>query len=320
MAILLGNPEEGETEHAIRELGERLKNIREAQSLSLEAISRATKIQIRYLLAIENGNLAVLPPGPYVRGFIRQYCEFLSAMDIWNLYDQVTGEQMCKIAAETLDAKQDHITPHKVFKASPSWIIYLVIIISLAAAAGITWNYRGEITGIAINPVDGGTAQTGEVSYDNPEAERGSSIASVDASGTAADGASVDLSWMDGRTAVVPPAVSAKPVEPQTQPAVSAEPPAPAVTPVPAESNVLHISAKADVWLRVSSGGQSLYTGTLKSGESKTFTVSNRAVTARYGNPAGAVVTWKGGVANPVGSGTKPLTKTYRPDGTVADG
>ncbi|WBX79510.1 helix-turn-helix domain-containing protein [Virgibacillus salarius] len=42
------------------EIGARLKEAREAKNLSLESLQETTKIQKRYLLAIEEGNLHIL--------------------------------------------------------------------------------------------------------------------------------------------------------------------------------------------------------------------------------------------------------------------
>lgn len=299
MAIFRGSQPGDELEQALRELGERLKNIREAQGLSLAAISRVTKIQKHYLLAIEEGALEELPSGPYVRGFIRQYCEILSAPDIWSQYDVITCDQGGGggLAIETLGGKRG-ATAHRrqVFKARSRWMIYVVVVVSLAVAVWVTWSYRGEITSVATNPVNGGTAASGGVS----EAPQPQSALSAAQSG-------INLSWMDGVPLSAPPAVN--------------QPPAVAADPVATVAkNVLQISVKAKVWLQVSSGEQVLYSGTLKPGESKSFTVGDRAVKARFGNPGGAAVTWNGKTFDPVGPGaTKPLTKIYRPDGTVAD-
>lgn len=55
------------------EIGERLKEAREAKGLSLENLQETTKIQKRYLTAIEEGNLHVLPGKFYARAFIKEY-------------------------------------------------------------------------------------------------------------------------------------------------------------------------------------------------------------------------------------------------------
>ncbi|WP_028782848.1 helix-turn-helix domain-containing protein [Thalassobacillus devorans] len=55
------------------ELGTRLREARESKDLSLEDIQQVTKIQKRYLQAIEKGDHSVLPGTFYARAFIREY-------------------------------------------------------------------------------------------------------------------------------------------------------------------------------------------------------------------------------------------------------
>ncbi|PLT34144.1 helix-turn-helix domain-containing protein [Bacillus sp. V5-8f] len=57
------------------ELGNRLKEAREAKGMSLDDLQEATKIQKRYLIGIEEGNYDMMPGKFYVRAFIKQYCE-----------------------------------------------------------------------------------------------------------------------------------------------------------------------------------------------------------------------------------------------------
>src|SRR5690625_2610703 len=55
------------------EIGVRLKEAREAKKLSLESLQETTKIQKRYLVAIEQGDFHVLPGKFYARAFIKEY-------------------------------------------------------------------------------------------------------------------------------------------------------------------------------------------------------------------------------------------------------
>ena len=55
-----------------------LKSKREGQNLTLEEISDFTKIDIKFLVAIENGDFACLP-SVYMRLFLRSYCKYISA-------------------------------------------------------------------------------------------------------------------------------------------------------------------------------------------------------------------------------------------------
>lgn len=57
------------------ELGQVLKEAREEKGITLDDIQRITKIQRRYLEAIERGHLHVLPGHFYARAFIKSYAE-----------------------------------------------------------------------------------------------------------------------------------------------------------------------------------------------------------------------------------------------------
>lgn len=307
MAIYASNVADDDQAQIICELGERLKNIREAQNLSISEISEITKIQKRYLEAIENGNLELLPKGPYIRGFTRQYCEFLSAEDLWNTYDMLTAQQQ-NHDTEKSEQEQGYITTPTIFKATSHWWILLVVIVSFSAAGWITWNYRGEITGIATSPSSGGTAATSQ--------DRQNSVgAGVPADGTVSADVSADvsaganLSWMDGKSkpntsqiAAISEAPGAE--EAQTGPVA-----------IPTGENVLHIAASGNCWMLVTSGGKTLFSGTLRSGENQTYTVTDSNIRVKFGNPNGVSVTWNGKTIRPLGSGTKPITKIFSKDG-----
>ncbi|UFU01100.1 DUF4115 domain-containing protein [Radiobacillus kanasensis] len=55
------------------EIGAKLKEAREAKNLSLDDIQKVTKIQTRYLQAIEKGNFSAMPGSFYVRAFVKEY-------------------------------------------------------------------------------------------------------------------------------------------------------------------------------------------------------------------------------------------------------
>ncbi|MCF6137177.1 helix-turn-helix domain-containing protein [Pseudalkalibacillus berkeleyi] len=57
------------------ELGQRLKDARISKGLSYEELQEKTKIQKRYLQAIEEGEYGVLPGAFYARAFIKNYAE-----------------------------------------------------------------------------------------------------------------------------------------------------------------------------------------------------------------------------------------------------
>jgi cytoskeleton protein RodZ len=74
-------------------VGASLRELRVRQGVSLEEVSRATRINPRYLEALEADDFAALPAPAFTRGFIRAYCQALqsSADDALLLYHQQTG-------------------------------------------------------------------------------------------------------------------------------------------------------------------------------------------------------------------------------------
>jgi len=57
--------------------GEELRRERELRSISLREIAEATKVNLRYLEAIERNRFEELPGGVFNRGFVRAYAEFI---------------------------------------------------------------------------------------------------------------------------------------------------------------------------------------------------------------------------------------------------
>ena len=55
------------------DIGAQLRQAREARGLTIDAISRSTRVQPRILAAIEQNDTVSLPPRPYGRGFVRSY-------------------------------------------------------------------------------------------------------------------------------------------------------------------------------------------------------------------------------------------------------
>jgi len=65
-------------------LGKFLKKERETRNISLEEVSKFTKIKEHHLQAIEEGRCEFLPPTPYVKGYLNVYAKYL-ALDPKNI-------------------------------------------------------------------------------------------------------------------------------------------------------------------------------------------------------------------------------------------
>lgn len=94
------------------DIGERLRTAREAKGLTLGDIERITKIQIRYLTAIEDNEFDKLPGEFYVRAFIRQYAQVvgLDGKELLEDYhDDVPAPDPDEYAENSIDNKSEEV-------------------------------------------------------------------------------------------------------------------------------------------------------------------------------------------------------------------
>lgn len=76
-----------------QDFGSHLKHEREMRGISLEEIAASTKIQIRYLQALENNQFDQLPGTVFIKGFVRSYAKTIgcNADDLISVYDESIG-------------------------------------------------------------------------------------------------------------------------------------------------------------------------------------------------------------------------------------
>ncbi|WP_225744416.1 helix-turn-helix domain-containing protein [Marinilactibacillus sp. Marseille-P9653] len=84
----------------MNEVGEKLKEARKAKGYTLDDLQQMTKIQKRYLIAVEEGKLDVLPGNFYARAFIKQYADTVG----------LDGEQLLKDHSDIPAPKSEEIT------------------------------------------------------------------------------------------------------------------------------------------------------------------------------------------------------------------
>jgi cytoskeleton protein RodZ len=74
------------------DIGQQLRQARQTQALSIEQASRATRIRVHYLQAIESGDLQALPSLAQARGFLRLYASFLG-LDAEEILKRLSRDQ-----------------------------------------------------------------------------------------------------------------------------------------------------------------------------------------------------------------------------------
>ncbi|WP_273834867.1 helix-turn-helix domain-containing protein [Guptibacillus sedimenti] len=124
------------------ELGQRLKDARNDKGLSLEEIQSITKIQKRYLHAIEEGNYELLPGNFYTRAFIKNYAEAVGLHG-----DELLEEYASEIPKANADVPESlpprkmrrPSTPSKSSSVSSKWssvfpsVLVVLLIVGVAA-------------------------------------------------------------------------------------------------------------------------------------------------------------------------------------------
>ncbi|WP_026689834.1 helix-turn-helix domain-containing protein [Alteribacter aurantiacus] len=133
------------------ELGLRLKTAREERGLSLEELQIKTKIQKRYLLAIEEGAFDRLPGEFYVRAFVKNYADAVG-LDPELLFVEHKDElpqpkkESSQLPPRTSRKKNNESNVKKVTKNSrfasllPTFIVALIIILLIV----VIWAFNLE--------------------------------------------------------------------------------------------------------------------------------------------------------------------------------
>ena len=64
-----------------KDIGLFLKGVREEKGISYEELEKNIKIRKKYIMAIEAGNINIIPGKTYVYGYLRNYCQYLKIGD-----------------------------------------------------------------------------------------------------------------------------------------------------------------------------------------------------------------------------------------------
>ncbi len=80
---------------SLKKFAEELRSLREKKAVSLNEIYDKTRIDVKYLNEIENGNFDVLPE-VYIRAFLKKYAEMieLDSDEILSEYEIAKGEDL----------------------------------------------------------------------------------------------------------------------------------------------------------------------------------------------------------------------------------
>src|SRR4051812_41616584 len=90
----------------LADLGDLLRQARQAKGVSLAEAERDTKIRSKYLAALEDDTPSALPGPVYARGFLRNYAGYLGvdpdeAVDLFEKQNQPTRTKLKAARGET---------------------------------------------------------------------------------------------------------------------------------------------------------------------------------------------------------------------------
>ncbi len=89
----------GEARPSYLEIGTHIQHVRIARNVSTKQLADALHIRERYILALEAGDMELLPGMVYARGYIERILQFLDAEagDVLKEFDAVTDEPSRKL-------------------------------------------------------------------------------------------------------------------------------------------------------------------------------------------------------------------------------
>ena len=293
----------------MKKLGAQLKALREAQGLSYDDVAAVTHVRPHVIKSMESGTIEETVPPVYARGFMKTYCEYLMAGDLWRKYclgipqtdesDDETAEEVQKP-----DIEIKHPTP--IFRRSSIIWVYTILFIAVMGAAYLLWSQSRQPGGtngaFPLNqpPVSVDISDhTIIISVDEtisavpPDETVEPDISPVPLPDAAAipDG---DLSWMDGTP------TAATTIE----------------LPQFVDRTLLIEITGSNTRLTVAQGGRVVTRRTLGIGGRRSYSVdSDTRVTIGAGNRAR--VTWFGQRYDSIGSDNNSLELIFHADGNV---
>lgn len=308
----------------IQILGGHLRDLREAQGLSYDDVARATHVRPHLIKAIEEGRIGEVAAPIYARGFVKSYCEYLMAEDLWKKYtNQLPAPGIPKIAqGKGTSSPMDINHPTPIFRRSSIIWVYILLVVAVLGAAFLLWSQRndpgGEGTGfflrtspreeaprpqtpqesVATSPISDDNVGTPAVVPVSGEARQESAPVSAALTPAAVTPQAVDLTWLDEnrRDGVL----SADHARPQTT----------------AELGKLLVEINAPVRLIVDQDGSNLTRRSMVRGDVRSYDVTvNTTVSLSAGNAAS--ITWHGQKYTPAGNTKNRLVLVFHPDGKV---
>jgi cytoskeleton protein RodZ len=317
--------------------GENLQREREMRGVSLEEISAATKISVRFLRAIEAEDFDALPGGVFTRSFVRTYARYLGLDEERIMAEfHLVGQPEADVDMRRMAALKSPVQR----SGSPTTLVVLLVAGIMLSAAYLLFRYSRrslapygtgrsvEVQGNPPSPTGhGSAAATPAASAGTPPSSTVQGGGQAGMPAAPAPNAASNLPGMPATNAAAPVAAAASnaPGAPtsNTNPAPAtqtgtqaassgtAEPqpslPAQAGTAPPASKQVgsnfglvLQVAATESTWVGIEADGQTVLQRVLKPNEVRTLK-ARQSFDVTTGNAQGVILTLNGETLKPLG-------------------
>ena len=271
-----------------------LRERRQARSVSVKEMARATRVRECYLEALESDDVAELPAPVFTKGFIRAYCQVLNepADEVLQLYDERAGAP-----AVPADPPLRYPSPiERDGRGRESILISLVLLIVLGAALfGLTLALQSR-SRPAAPFADRSRVVRPAVSTDPEPAARPALAAPPGA--PAEPPAAAPIPTAPPTVAPLPPAPPASPAV--STPAVPSAAPAASAASATGSPYRLVARVKERTWVRVRTEDGRVTEETMVPGDVREW-VSNRQFVLTIGNAGGLTLELNGQALPPLG-------------------
>ncbi len=257
-------------------VGQRLQKARLEQGLDLAAVAARTRIQGKYLAAIEADDRSSLPSGFFFKSFVNQYARVVS-LDTTEIDAEI--DRLLKTEAPLLLPGQDGMPirraeplyPTRRYARRKMYASAAALLLVMLSCSGVyAWWHTHPSMLEALK----------KLTDRNPSRETAAAPATV-------------------------PAVS-------VAMAATIQPPAQSI-PVPANKVLLDLTAREKTWVSISSEGKVVFAGLLGANETKTVE-GKEGAKMKVGNAAGIDVRLNGKLLGPLGARGQVLVVVFTQD------
>jgi cytoskeleton protein RodZ len=283
----------------MKSVGEKLRRERMQRGVSLDALADMTRINARYLEAIENGKPEDLPGGFFYRSFVRQYA---TALDLDMEEIEADLERVREAEAPILSAALN-VNSFPTKQPDP-----IVLEGNRGTASGKMWAYVAMLTAVLVGcSLIYAWWNRMETSVAARASEPSAVVAESEPVATPADPSSAAT---DTPQTPVGIPVSATPEPAAVQPASL---PAPSAELSPDDRIVVNLSANEDTWIQVTADGKTVFVGILAANQTRTLG-GKESARIRTGNAGGLNVTWNGKSLGTIGPRGQVRTVVLTPE------